>query len=662
METREVFFNISYPWIMYILAGVSTLLFIFGFYKKLKLIKVGDEEDRSGDFGKRLSILIKHGLFQKRVWEEAYPGFIHASIFFGFLVLFLGTVIVFLQEDLLHPLFSIRFFKGWFYIVSSFILDIAGFFVLLGVIIAFFRRYVQTPERLDNQADDLFSLVFIFFVILSGFTLEGLRIAATQKEFFSPFGNFLASIFLPLGKVTILKAHAINWWIHVILSLAFIVYIPYSKLSHIFFGALNQYFSSLEPFGRLKTLDLEDEEKETFGISKIYEFSWKQLLDLFACTRCGRCQDVCPAYNTKKPLSPKVLTQDLKQNLLSNERLLFEGKKEDVSSLLENGIDEEIFWSCTTCGACQRVCPVFVEHIQKIVDVRRYLVLMESRFPHEVQQTFRNWENNSNPWGIGWSARADWAKDLDIKDISTSSDEIDILYYVGCAGSFDDRNQKVAKAFCKILKKAGVNFGILGTAEKCCGETARRLGNEYLFQNMVMENIETFKEYNIKKIVTLCPHCFNTLKNEYPKFGAEFEVIHGLQFLLDLIEEGKITLKTSKDLSGTYHDSCYLGRYNNIYDEPREILKKIGVSLSEMPRNRERSFCCGAGGGGMWMEEKGERINEERTKEALSLNPKAIFTACPYCLIMISDALKAMEKEEEVKAMDVVEALEKCIE
>jgi Fe-S oxidoreductase len=454
------------------------------------------------------------------------------------------------------------------------------------------------------------------------------------------------------------------------------VLIPYSKHLHLILAPFNIFFKSLGPKGALMPI-LNMEEAESFGVSNVEEFTWKQLLDLYTCAECGRCEINCPAHLSEKPLSPRHLIHDLKVHLLEKGSNLLrsknggDGKTEtgeaaegyEGKSLIGDVVSEDKIWSCVTCGSCMEQCPVSNEHVDKIVDMRRYLVLMESKFPSEVQAVFRNMENNSNPWGIGWATRGDWAKDLGVKIMSEDSN-VDILYWVGCAGSFDERNKKISTSLVNIFNKAGVNFGILGAEEKCCGDSARRIGNEYLFQMLAAETIEILKNYNVKRIVTQCPHCFNTLKNEYPQFGGEFEVLHYTEFITELIAEGKLKLNKPINKTISYHDSCYLGRYNTIYDAPRKILKSIpGVKLVEMLRNKAKSICCGAGGGRMWMEEHlGKRINEMRLQDALDVNPDLISTVCPYCLTMFEDAIKEKDVQESLKSKDIAELVEEAME
>jgi Fe-S oxidoreductase len=403
-----------------------------------------------------------------------------------------------------------------------------------------------------------------------------------------------------------------------------------------------------------------EEDTEVFGIQKIEEYTTKQLWDLHACMECGRCQDNCPAWQTDKPLSPKKVITDLREHLNERGQVLLKknGDVEEIPSLGGSVVQYDEIWACTTCRACQEHCPVFIEHIDKIVDMRRAMVMMESNFPNEMNPVLRNMETQFNPYMVGNDTRAEWAEDLGIKKVSTDQD-VEYLFFVGCTASFDDRNKKVATALAKIMKEAGISFGILGTEEKCCGEPLRRMGNEYLGQMMITENISTFKKYGVKKIVTACPHCFNTLKNEYPDFDGKFQVIHHAELLADLVKKGKIRPSKKLPAIATYHDSCYLGRHNDIYDQPRDALKALTSGQpKEMKDSKETGFCCGAGGGRMWMEETlGSRINETRVQQALDVKADTMATACPFCLIMLGDGIKAKDAEEKLEIMDVAEMM-----
>lgn len=669
---RELYWNINHTakFLMYPLFLIALAIFAFGMYQRYQYWKIGQKTNLKWDFGR----FIKETFLQKRILNELYPGLMHFGIFWGFTVLFLTTLIVAVQAD-----FGIKVFTGNVYLFFSFLADVGGVAAIIGILMAIIRRYFIKPDRLDNRTDDLVSLLLILTILVTGYIVEGIRmtVAGDNWAAYSPFGNLVAQLFTGADEGTLRLWHAILWWGHMILAFGFIAYIPYSKLIHLFTAPINQALADPQSAKTFPLIDLEADDVESFGVSTVEEFTQKQLLDLDSCTRCGRCQDNCPAYLTKKPLSPKKMTQDLKEALNEKAPVIIAKAKAELAqkglgeeaatnevegavtrALIGEVIEEDTIWSCTTCRACQEVCPVYVEHIPKTVELRRNLVLMESSFPQEVQLTFRNMENNGNPWGVGWASRADWAEGLEVPILGEleNPDEVEYLYWVGCAGSFDERNKKVSRALVKILNNAGIKFAILGTEEKCCGDSARRIGNEYLYQMLAQENIETMNNYKVKKIITACPHCFNTLKNDYPQLGGNYEVIHHSELIAKLLAENKLKLSSKDNRRFTYHDSCYLGRYNRVFNEPRAVLSSVGVNLTEMNRNKETSFCCGAGGGRMWMEETlGDRINVERTRQALDTNPEGIAVNCPYCLTMLEDGVKAFDKTEEVKVYDIAE-------
>lgn len=667
--TREIFWNVGswVRWPAYGLGLIVVLIFIYGLSKRIRHWRTGKPEYRLDNLPRRIGSLLSFGLFHKRILREPYPGISHLMMFWGFIFLLLGTFLIFVQEDFTKLLFDVVFLKGTFYLIFSFVLDFFGLAAIIGVVLVAFRRYVIKPDGLDNKLEDLVGLVLLFLILVTGFLSEGLRIAVTRPGFekYSFVGWWIGELFYsPGGSGAYLRPlHAIVWWVHLLLALGFIGFITYSKFLHMITSALNQFFRSFAPRGEVKPID-DIEDQEVFGVEKIQDFTWKQLLDLDACTGCGRCQDNCPAYFSEKPLSPKKVIQDLKTGLsgLGKSLSTEEGAREQAAPLAGTVVTEEELWACTTCGACHEACPVFIDVIDKVVDLRRYLVLMESRFPQEVINFFKNIETNYNPWAIGFDTRADWAKDLDIRTV-TGEGEVDYLFWVGCAGSFDDRNKKVTRSLAGLLQKAGVNFGILGTEEMCCGETARRLGNEYLAQILMQQNIELFTKYGIKKIITACPHCFNTFKNEYQQYDGRYEVYHHADFLWELFKEGKLNWSTGLDITVVYHDSCYLGRHNNIYDSPRELLASAGSTrLVEMDRAREWSYCCGAGGGRMWMEETiGTKINHIRVEQAASTEAAVVATACPYCLTMLWDGVKDKGLEDRLEVFDLAELMEMAL-
>jgi Fe-S oxidoreductase/nitrate reductase gamma subunit len=631
----------------------------YGIYGHLRLWSVGKKEERGQSLGEGIWSAVRYGVVQKYFFKESYPGIMHLFIVVGFCIPL--AVVIITQWPFALPLA----FGSYF----SCALDIIGLCALIGCLLAIVRRYVLKPDRLDNTPDDALVLILVTALFLLGFVIEGFRIGITNppNAIWTPVGLLMAKLLSAIGLMGEGSApflHHLTWRVHFFLLLGLVAYLPYSKLFHLVSSTLNIFLRSTGPKGELTPIT-DFETAETFGVTTINEFSWKQLLDLDACTRCGRCQDQCPAYLSEKPLTPKKLVQDLKNHLQSEENILLgkNGKaegKQGLTPLIGSAITADELWSCTSCMACMEQCPVFVEQIPKVVDLRRYLVMMESSFPAEVAGVFRNMEVNSNPWGIGLASRGDWAKSLNVPILSEAEDkDIDILYYVGCSGSFDDRNKKVAVAFVQVLQAAGVRFAILGAEEKCCGDSARRMGNEYLFQQLAQENIEAMKKYGVKKIVTTCPHGYNIIKNEYPQLGGTFEVYHHSEFIARLIAEGRLPLVNPVDQRITYHDSCYLVRYNALYSEPRKVITSIpGAGLIEMDRTGERSFCCGAGGGRMWMEEHlGKRINHLRFEDALKTKAGTIGTACPFCLTMLDDATKDKEMEESIKVQDITELI-----
>lgn len=644
----------------FLLILITLIFFIYGIYKRTRLWQIGKPEDRSDYPKERWRRLWQEGVLQIKILKEPLPGLMHLFLFWGILSPLAIIVLLNLGLDLYLP--------KWLAATISILLELWGLAALVGLIIAFYRRYIQKLEQLDRTAEDAIVLGLLFLIILSGLAVEGLRMSiasAAGTAIWSPIGWLIGSVFRLFGGENVQVAiHQIVRRIHLFAVLGFIAALPCLKLRHIFTSPLNIYFSSFKPKGELTSLDLENiEEAESFGVANIEDFTWKQLLDLDACTKCGRCQVVCPAYLSEKPLSPKKLILDLKKQwqergkeLLAKSGNSKAAEEFPESEIIEKVISEDTIWACTTCRACMEECPVLIEHIQKVVDLRRYLVLMLSQFPKEVQLVLKNLTNNFNPWGVGFSSRGEWAEGLDVKTFS-GEDDSEILYFVGCAGAFDDRYKKVAQSFVKILNAAGIKFGILGPEEKCCGDSARRIGEEYLFQTLAQENIATFQQLNVKKIVTTCPHGYNTLKHEYPKFDGNFEVIHAVELIADLLKQGKISLNNSFDKSIVLHDSCYLGRYNNIYEQPRDIIQNIsGATLLEMEKNREKSFCCGAGGGRMWFEETiGKRINNMRVEQALETRPDAVGVSCPFCLTMFEDGIKDKGVQDSVKTFDLIE-------
>ncbi len=678
--SREIFWNLGIlgPIVIYLLGAASLGVLIYAVVRRYKLWMIGKPEKRTDNLGKRIKDFIVlgfvEGLFHKRIFREPYPGIMHFFIFIGALLLLAATAL----DVISH--YIVEFIYGNVYLGLGLAADIGGVLLLIGAILAVIRRYIQKPDRLNSIFDDAVFLTLIFVIVITGFFIEGFRMLAatpdglTQPEFYShpewakwSFGGyFIASLFSGLSEGARDTWYLILWWFHSLLAAGSIIYIclSFSKATHILVSPANVFFRTYRPKGALAPINLE--EAETFGVSKIEDFTWKQLLDLDACTNCGRCQDRCPAYLSGKPLSPRKVIQDLRTHMVDRGNLLLKAKKSDNGqsvngdgpSLIGDIIIEDVIWDCTTCRACQDICPVYVEHIDKIIDMRRNLVLEQAKIPETGQSILKCIETRGHSCRGTTATRTEWMEGLDIKLIA-DDENVDILYWVGCTAALEDRNMKVAKALAKILKAAGVNFAVLGGEESCCGEPARRLGNEYLFQMQAMKNIEIMKAHNVKKIVATCPHCFNTILNEYPQFDGQFEVVHHSQLIAELLREGKIKLNAAGEAKLTYHDSCYLGRHNDIYEQPREIVKHLGSPL-EMERSRSKGFCCGGGGGRFWMEERvGKRISEMRVEQVMEVGAEVLAAACPYCLQMFEDAIKAKEAEETLKTFDIAELVAK---
>ncbi|MBK7498237.1 MAG: (Fe-S)-binding protein [Ignavibacteriales bacterium] len=653
---------------------IIVFLAVFGFFaysvnNLIKYLKVAKKkDDRSGDVVSRLKRVWNIAFAQTKLLRDPIAGTLHLLIFWGF-VLFIFAVIETIFQGFYSP-FSLSFL-GPIYSLITLVQDLFGLLVIISIIFSLYRRFIQKVPRLvvddHGMKDAAFILTLIMFIVISmygqnasGFANNGMSYHESELR---PVSAFISGLFFAGTSSITTFLYEFFWWMHILLIFGFLNYLPYSKHLHILSSIPNVFLANLDPVrNTIKKLNLDDENADTFGVADIDQFSWKQILDGYSCTECGRCTSVCPANTVGKSLSPRDIIVDIRKRTLEKAPLILEGKTEGElfeKTLVHNYITDMQLWECTTCMACVQECPVMIEHVDSIVDMRRNLVLTESEFPAGLNPVFKSLETNFSPWAFNPADRAEWASGMNIKSMAEDKDG-EILFWVGCAGSFDDRYKKVSKAFATIMQKAGVNFRILGTEEKCNGDTARRLGNEYLAQMMMQENVETLNGYGVKKIVTACPHCFHSLKNEYPQFGGNFEVKHHTQFIEELLAGGKIQMKKeSEKHKVTYHDSCYLGRYNDVYESPRKSLNKVaGLDLVEMERNKSKGFCCGAGGGRMFLEdEEGGRINEERAKEALSTNADTIASACPFCMTMMTDGVKHFEKTEEVTVKDIAEII-----
>jgi Fe-S oxidoreductase/nitrate reductase gamma subunit len=617
------------------------------------------------------------GVWMQTLLRDPAAGLMHTCLYFGFVFLFIATVISEIDHQLPD---RFKFLHGNTYLAYSAGADAAGVLFLIGITWAIGRRYIARPYRIriKTKPEDALILATFLVIGLTGFFVEAARIALEHKPVFEKWsfvGYPLAGLIDTWSVNTLQNTHQWLWGIHVVAFLLFLAILPTTKLRHMFTSPMNMYMKDRDrPKGAMKPMpNLMETELESFGAVKIEDFTWKQLLDTDACTVCGRCTSVCPAHATGKPLDPREIVLKVGEVMTATGDPVVSppvGTVSDISvstdSVFERITPEEL-WACTSCKACDEICPVNIEILDKILDMRRYLTLMESDFPAELGNTFRSMENSANAYGLNQGERGDWASSLEGVDIIEAGSPLDheYLYFVGCAGSFDDRNKKTSRALAKLLQRAGIDFAILGPGETCNGDQARRSGNEYIFQMLAMQNVETFEAMGVKKIITQCPHCFNVLKNEYPQLGGNYEVIHHSQLLDDLVRDGRLSLAgASLEERVTYHDSCYLGRHNDVYLAPRRVVGSLaGIDLVEMPRNGTKAMCCGAGGARMWMEETtGKKVNTERSQEAIATGASRIAVACPFCYVMFDDGVKGEGKDEEVRVQDIAEILWEAIE
>ena len=654
--------------IIFLLIILATAaLFLAPLCRRYRIVRAGRPENRFDHMAKRVVQALSRILFQRCTLknERLFTGFMHVGIFYGALTFDTMTINHTLEGFL--PDFSL-FGSGALADAFSLAIDFFAILVLAGVLFFIVKRFIIRPKAYaTTPKDSAIIYAALIFVTLSYLYFEVFSLAHSGPHRFSFLGSALYRTFgvAGLSPAAVAAHFRISWWLHILLVYAFIAYVPHSKYLHMFSGPLNLVFRAPGIGRTIRGIDLE--KSETFGIEKALDFSWKDNLDALACMECGRCQDACPAFQSDKPQSPKMILFNMERHLLENGERIIAKKRGELLSLVPDVHAENEIWACTTCGACMHVCPVEIEHIPKIVGMRQARVLMESKFPQELIAFFRNMEANANPWGIGFSKRADWSEGLGVKLLRDHPDA-EYLFWVGCAGSFDDEGKKTARAFAKLLEKAGVDFAVLGVEEKCCGDSARRLGNEYLFQTLAAETIELFARSNVKKILTICPHGFNTFKNEYPRLldllpavdeavkahYRTIEVTHHAEFLLRLVREGRLKLEPGRAEALTYHDPCYLGRHNGVIEAPRSLLADLGGrKVIELENNREHSFCCGAGGGLMWTEESlGRRINHMRAEEVIQTGAKSVATACPFCLTMLRDGLKDKGRDE-IKVKDI---------
>jgi Fe-S oxidoreductase len=635
--------------------------------------------DRFDHLPSRIWDFFVYFLFQRKVAEER-SSWHHLIIFWGFLIICVGTLELILG-GLTHEKVTFAFLGKPLYPILRGAIDVANFLVLIVILYSYFRRIVLKPPLIPLTGDAAIILGMIGTLMITHFGFHAFRAVTLggpagghAAEFASmPVSYYLAGLFQGVKPRSAEMWADVMWWAHVLVLLTFLNYIPYSKHSHLIGSGPNILFRNRGQRGVMRRLDLEDEND--FGVKDYWQLTWKAALDGLACTECARCSNNCPAWASKKPLSPMQVIHDIKYEMREVGAIKVEiarleklgaknGELEGLKKKLEEKepfvggrVKDEVLWACTTCGACQEVCPVFIDHPTSIIHMRQHLVLSESRMSAELARTYQNLERNSNPWGLGSDKRFDWADGLDVP-VMADKGKAEWLYFIGCAGCFDDRVKKTTQAMVKILNAAGVDYAVMGLEEGCCGDPARRSGNEFLYQMQAEANVEAFKQYEVKKIFTACPHCLHVLKNEYPQFNGNYEVIHHSQLLAELIKAGTIKLDSKLPGSLAYHDPCYLGRWNGLYDAPRELLGLIAKEpVTELPRRREKSFCCGAGGGRMFMEEASPRVNEVRTQEILDTGVGVAAVACPFCTIMITDGTKLKDVEDKLKVMELSEIL-----
>ena len=691
--TRQIYWNIAGHTLIYGFLFVALVIVGLSIYRRVQLWRLGSDEPRLDQIGRRIRFTLAEIFLHRRQLREPFMGLAHLFIFYGFFAQLIATSLIFVQEQT-----GIHFLKGTFYLYYSLLSDSFGILGIIGLLMALWYRGVVKPARFHTIADDWVAVLLLLLIFIQGFFVEGLRIAITELRVqpelapWSPGGYVIALMLQDLDSETLAIMHRFNWWFHAATAFVFIAYFALGKFKHVLFGTANIFFRSFEPMGKLSYPDIDElaesdpDALDVLGFNKIDQFSWKALLDLDACVNCGRCESVCPAHVSGVPLNPRKLIQDMQNHLgaVGPELLSAKAKGEEVPDgvlgmLLGDGKDgaapavlEEELWGCRTCGACMEECPVFIEHIPKIIDMRRYLVMSESKMSDETQLFLKNLDERGHPFAGAGRDREEWFEDLNVK-VYGRGDRADTLFWVGCSGAMIDRNIETSRALVKVMQEGGVDFALLGNEEQCSGDPARRVGDELAFQGCAKTNLDSFKQYGIKKIVTACPHCFNTLKNEYPDYagkadkedgGGEIEVVHHTELIDELLEDGKLEPK-HKLKSVTYHDPCYLGRHNEVYDAPRNVLERITEpgQFIEMKASKSKARCCGSGGGYAWMDDNPKkRINHARVEDIQQSGATTAATACPFCVQMFDDALGAKDPDGKIKARDIAELVAESLE
>ena len=684
MATREILWNISGAGevVLYTLAAITLGVLGWGIYKHVRRILNGQPVTfptpaQAGRLGRALLTVLSNRTVLNR---HKLGGGMHLLIMWGFIVLFIGTTIVAIEYDLFHKILGMEHFmlQGWFFLGFEFITDLFGLLLVGGLVIALIRRYVLNRRQLKRQSVDWILPVLLLIIGVTGFVVEGFRLAANAADLgyapgWSPVGALFSGLINGAGTDSLEIAHVIFWWIHVLLALAAIAVLPFvPKAMHLVAAGVNIFFEDLRSKGRLAKLDVEGafERDENLGYETLPDLTRKDLLDVVSCTECGRCEMNCPANISGKSLSPREIVLGLRRQLNTENPIT--GAPGKASRILDAEISPDDIQYCTTCMACVESCPVLIDPLAKILEIRRNEAMIHDRFPDTYADVLMGMEKRGNPWNEHPTARMEWAKGLDVPimaDVAEEGTGVEYLFWVGCSAAYDPRNTKIAQSMIKILQAAGINFAVLGEEERCTGDPARRMGQEYLFSIQAEMNVELLAEYKFDHILTICPHCYNSFVKDYPDFGGEYSVIHHTQLISDLIKDGRLSLINSVDAMATFHDSCYLGRHNRIFDAPRDILAEIpGLQTVEMERNKEMGMCCGGGGGLSWFEEDTDkRVNDRRVEQAAQAfektghdKPSMIVTSCPFCLTMIEDGLAAGETTTIDK--DIAELVAESIE
>ncbi len=654
--TRPLMWNVSHSWVMYVLFAIALAVFAWGMYRRILFWRRGGgDKERLGDWMRRLRVLLGEIFLQRRVRGSTIPGIFHSLMFYSFAVLFLTTAVIMVQYDV-GGRFGAGFniFRGYTYVFFSLASELAGILLLVGIAIAAWRRYVLKPEAVPDAAADGLALLFLAGIVVTGYLVEGARVAASGDPWgkLSPVGSWIGWL---LGGTGGTAVHSSLWWTHTVLAMGWIALIPYSKFVHLLSLPTNVFFSKLGPRGALKREDLEKlmagpESELKIGIQTPADFTWKQRLDFDSCVSCGRCDEICPAHQAHEDqFTPRQLIALLKRCLHDTD-----GRPpEELKDVVGSALNEDFIWCCRTCTACMEVCPGLIEHVDTLIELRRNEVLIQGRMPADAARALKMLEVHKNPFGPQ-SERVDWLAQMNLRVVGPG-EKVDVLYWIGCCATFDPQKRKIAADLCRLMEMCGIDFGVLGGDEKCCGDPARVIGQEMLFQEMAKEQVDLLKQREFQVLITACPHCYNVLAHEYRQFGADFRVAHHSEFLHEMLWLGKLKPRFGKERKCVYHDPCYLGRYQKIYDSPREVIKAVPkAQLLEMKSHHEKSLCCGAGGGHYWMDlKKGERINNLRLKQACDAGADTIVTGCAYCLHMLEDSVKLLDHDGRMRVVDL---------